>query len=328
MVENTARTHDFRKIVNAIARIISEERNPITNRELLGICREMNFAEDLHSDPHLPHELAETALNLVLQKTYSNEILNTGNPEEVCRERIRVLSSRLPVQSWRSNSQILLQQYSTPAPIGYLLAYLMGWVKGETVLEPSAGTGSLAVWATIAGLNVSVNEIEPRRRELLTLLGFSPTPHDGEFIHDLLSPDVAIDCIIMNPPFSSNGGRTKSNNSKFGFRHVESALERLKKGGKFGIVLGNAAGIDTNSGNEFWEKLSDSVSVNAIIKIDGREYYRNGTTVDINLIVGKKLAEISAVPWHGTRDQIKTVSVGSVEEAFHRVRDLGLCLDK
>lgn len=328
MEDNLAHPKVLHKIIGHITEVIEREKRNIANRELLEICREVQFVGNQQNDPHLPHELAETAMNLILLQSCGSNVLAADDPDRFRREMIEPLTFRFPVQSWRSSSQILLQQYSTPASIGYLLAYLMNWAKGEKVLEPSAGTGSLAVWASIAGLKIRVNEIDPRRREFLTLLGYQPTPHDGEFINDLLSPNLAIDCVLMNPPFSANGGRTKANASKFGFRHVESALERLNKGGKFGIILGNAGGIDTKTGNEFWKKLSDSVSVKAIIKIDGREYYKNGTTVDINLIVGKKLTEPSSGSWPEARAKIRTVSVRSTEEAFIAVKNLGLRLDQ
>ena len=35
---------------------------------------------------------------------------------------------------------------------------------GMTVLEPSAGTGNIAVLARLAGAQVDTNEIDPRRR--------------------------------------------------------------------------------------------------------------------------------------------------------------------
>ncbi len=316
------------EVVASIIRVIDNESGTLSNRDLLAICRDEGFTVNGNSDAHLPHELAETAINLLISRKYGRILLSTSDPQTMCRETLRPLCDRVPVQSWRSNTQILRQQFSTPATIAYLLAFLMDWRPDERILEPSAGTGSLAVWAKSVGLRTHVNEVDPRRRELLDLLGFAPTPHNAEFVNDLLSPETNADCVIMNPPFSANGGRTRSNASKFGFRHVESALERLKKDGKFGAILGSAGGLDTKTGNEFWKGLSDQISVKAIIKIAGREYYKNGTTVDINLILGRKMATTMNRDWNKTRNDIVQISAHSVEDVFSTVPKLGLRLDQ
>ena len=228
--------------------------------------------------------------------------------------------SRLPTQTWRSRQQTQFQQFSTPPTIAYLLAFILNLKTSETVLEPSAGTGSLVIWASSAGAKVITNEIDNRRRELLAYLGFEPTAFNAEFIDDFLAPEVTVDVVMMNPPFSANGGRTK-NSSKYGFRHVESALERLRRGGRFGIILGEAGGLDTKTGREFWEKRVGRFDVKANIKLSGREYYKNGTTVDVNLIFGEKLIEPRQVDRTKAVNQIRFFTSQTVEEAFDKVKN-------
>ncbi len=217
-------------------------------------------------------------------------MLRSNNPQKELREILTPITKKLPTQTWRSNEQIKWQQFSTPPAIAYLLTFLLNFKIGEHVLESSAGTGNLAVWSSGFGLITHTNEIDLRRREILTKLGFMPTSFNAEFINDYLPGEIEPDCILMNPPFSTNGGRTANNSCKFGFRHVESALERLKKGGKFGIILGNSAGLDTRTGEKFWQRMLDRIVIKAIIKIAGREYSKNGTSVDVNLIIGTKVS--------------------------------------
>ena len=227
---------------------------------------------------------------------------------------------RLPNQTWRSQKQTDWQQFSTPPPIAYFLAYLLNLKDGEPVLEPSAGTGNLAVWVSRAGIKIHTNEIDPRRRILLKQIGFTPTTFNAEFINDFLAPDISPDCVMMNPPFSANGGRTK-NSSKYGFRHVESALERLRHGGRFGIILGEAGGLDTKTGRKFWQKTVERFDVKTNIKLSGREYYKNGTTVDVNLIFGEKLREPRKVDGTKAVNQIRFFIAQTVEEAFDKVKN-------
>jgi hypothetical protein len=131
----------------------------------------------------------------------------------------------------------------------------------------------------------------------------------------------------MNPPFSSSGGRTINNSSKFGFRHVESALEKLKKGGKFGIILGNSAGLSTKTGREFWRKMSGKITVKAIIKIPGAEYAKNGTRVDVNLIIGRKNTVESQPCVSFASDKIINISVENMESGFVAAKRLGIRVD-
>ncbi|HRH45764.1 MAG TPA: hypothetical protein PKY82_29250 [Pyrinomonadaceae bacterium] len=268
---------DYQFCFETIIDRIDNEKKPLTNRELLVICRPVADILNGKSNPHHTHEIAEAALNLLIRRKYAKNLLTAENPAELARSLLKPLISRLPTQTWRSQEQAGWQQFSTPPTIAFLLAYLLNLSENEQVLEPSAGTGNLAVWTSGYNIKIHTNEIDSRRRFLLEQIGFAPTTYNAEFINDFLPSEILPTCVLMNPPFSSNGGRTKNNSNKFGFRHVESALERLKKGGKFGIILGEAGGLDTKTGNDFWRKLSDRIEVKSIIKIDRREYYKNGS---------------------------------------------------
>src|SRR3546814_3653325 len=97
----------------------------------------------------------------------------------------------------------------------------------ELVLEPSAGTGMLGVWAAKAAARLALNEISPLRRECLgavfpdaTVTGF-----DGELIDELLTPDVGPSVVLMNPPYSH--GIERGHDSRTGGRPFRSAWKRL-----------------------------------------------------------------------------------------------------
>lgn len=195
------------------------------------------------------------------------------------------------------------------------MAYLVDPNPNDVILEPSAGTGCLAVWGKAAGANVTTNEIDPRRRDLLRLLGFESGSHNAEYIDDLLPYDLIPTVVLVNPPFSSNGGRTKSTSSRFGFRHVESALRRLRIGGRFGVILGESGSPRTSTGKQFWNSLDADIRLIQAIEIDGREYYRNGTTTNVTLIIGQKRG-IRSTEEMETESLSITTSVRSVEEAF------------
>ena len=312
-------------LIDRITAIIDIENRPITNRELLELCS-LSGVESLSADRHLCHEVAETALNHLIKTKYGKQLLSATDPPISCSGMLRPLLKRLPTQSWRSDSQVTYQQFSTPASIAYLAAYLLNLSDSDTVIEPSCGTGSLAVWALAANATVITNEIDPRRQILSALVGLDPTGYDAEFIDDFLPEGVIPNVILSNPPFSSSGGRVDRNRSKFGFRHVESALRRLTSGGRFAIILGEAGSPRNVSGRRFWESLLPNIRVTASIELPGSEYYRNGTTVRVTLLLGHKTCNVKPESAVALDDRID-IFASSVEDAFDQAIAKGLRFD-
>lgn len=321
MCEPTVSRNSLVSLINRVANIV-DDGLPISNKELIKLCKEYRIF-DYFGDTHIFHEIAEAALNSLIQKKYGRDLLASTDPVGAVSNILRPLQSRLPTQTWRSENQITYQQFSTPAAIAYLAAYLLNIRQGETVLEPSCGTGSLAVWAEAAGAIVIANEIDPRRRTLAQALGFEPQALDAEFIDDLLPEHLIPDVVLANPPFSSTGGRVKRNSLDFGFRHVESALRRLKKGGRFAVILGENGSPRSRNGSRFWNCLRPEIELKASIELPGREFCPNGTSVKTTLIIGKKLisphkassVEIGDVP---------NIVAQSVEDAFEQTLALNI----
>ena len=315
MSERTVSYTSFRDLIEQVAGIVDSDQK-ISNKELIEICKGCG-GFDFNVDAHIYHEIAETALNLLIQSKYGRDLLAATNPIEGVSTVLRPLQKRLPTQTWRSETQIVYQQFSTPVTIAYLAAYLLNIRQGEAGLEPSCGTGCLAVWAFAAGAKVIANEIDPRRRGSALALGFQPYSFDAEFIDDLLPEDLLPDIVLANPPFSSTGGRVKNNSLDFGFRHIESALRRLRKAGRFAVILGESGSPRSRNGNRFWEVLSPEIHVNASIELPGREFYGNGTSVKTTLIIGTKPLSIDA-PLSSELAAFPHIVAQSVEDAFEK----------
>lgn len=321
MSERTVSYTLFRDLIEQVAGIVDSDRK-ISNKQLIEICKGCSWF-DYNVDAHVYHEIAETALNLLILKKHGHDLLASADPIEAVSTVLRPLQKRLPTQTWRSETQIAYQQFSTPVPIAYLAANLLNIRPDETVLEPSCGTGCLAVWAFAAGAKVIANEIDPRRRQAASALGFHPYSLDAEFIDDLLLEHLLPDIVLANPPFSSTGGRVKNNSLEFGFRHIESALRRLKKGGRFAVILGESGSPRSRNGNRFWENLSAEIQVNASIELPGREFYANGTSVKTTLILGIKPLSIVA-PLSSELAVAPHIVAQSVEDAFEKAISLNL----
>ncbi|MFN0140541.1 MAG: hypothetical protein ACKVQW_10720 [Pyrinomonadaceae bacterium] len=321
MCEPTVSPDSLTGLIGRVAKIIDGEQS-ISNKELIELCKECG-GFDATFDSHIFHEIAETALNSLIQKKYGSELLAVGDPVDALSSILRLLQKRVPTQTWRSETQITFQQFSTPAAIAYLAVYLLNIRPGETVLEPSCGTGGLAVWAGAAGASAIANEIDPRRRELAQTLGFQPYGFDGEFIDDLLPEHLVPDVVLANPPFSSTGGRVKHNSLDFGFRHVESALRRLKKGGRFAVILGENGSPRSRNGNRFWNNLRPGIQLKASIELPGSEFYGNGTSVKTTLIFGTKRLAINTSSSSELEAAPHIIAL-SVEDAFEQAMSSNL----
>lgn len=182
-------------------------------------------------DAHAALELAQV---LVLKE--SDRITLTSAPHDADLF-FAELSGQVPTQTNRSDEQIEWQQFATPPRLALLAARACALIPGETVLEPSAGTGMLAVWAAKTDAHLVLNEISPLRRDCLAQLfpQARVTGHDAELIDDLLDPGVMPGAVLINPPYSH--GVERSHDSRTGARHLRSAWKRLASGGRMVAIM-------------------------------------------------------------------------------------------
>lgn len=201
-----------------------------------------------------------------------------------CLAELVELVASLPTHTVRSEEQIELQQFSTPAPIAYLAALAARLSPADLVLEPSAGTGLLAVFAHRAGAGLVLNELDPSRAEMLQAAfpGASVSRHDGELIHDLLSPTIRPNAVLINPPFSRSVGRHAD--PLAAFRHLRAALTRLAPGGRCAAILPDR--IDTSSGA--WMKATQGCGLKLQLLLPANAYAKHGTGQAVKIMLLEK----------------------------------------
>ena len=164
------------------------------------------------------------------------------------------------------------------------------------MLEPSAGTGMLAVIAECAMGNraagsLYLNEYAHTRAHLLTHLfpQAVTTAFNAEAIADRLH-DVTPTAVIMNPPFSATPGVDRIRHDA-DLRHIRSAFSMLPPGGRL-VTITSANCIP---GDAAWRDTFDSVDGGACtvftMAIDGRAYARRGTGFDTRLTVLDRSSE-------------------------------------
>lgn len=186
----------------------------------------------------------------------------------------------------RSETSQKLQQFSTPLPLAAIVAEAAQISAEDIVLEPSAGTGLLAVFAKLAGADLHLNEIDDIRAELLSHLfpDNEVTRHDAGSIDDRFDPTIAPSLILMNPPFSAAPGVEGRYKAAMG-QHVLSALDRLQPDGRMVVVSGANFSPSSSAFRSAFKRISASASIRFSAPITGRIYSRHGTTTEIRLTV-------------------------------------------
>src|SRR5260370_601779 len=272
--------------------------------------------------PRDAYDAVEIAVNNYLLEKHARELLQMDVTEALVSV-LRPLTKRLPTQTDRTLEQTELQQFSTPPTLAYLAARLLDPKPTDIVLEPSAGTGSLAIWARAVGAKVICNETSLRRNSLLRcVLNFDVLPLDAEIIDDLLPAEIQPAAVLMNPPFSSTGGRVAKNNPIYGARHVASSLRRLRSGGRLVAICGEAFSFHHPTVSELLQPLACLCNVRANLTLDGNEYAKYGTDPDIQILV---IDKTGATPGHNWQEQLKNVCWGearTLEDAWEALRHL------
>ncbi len=259
--------------------------------------------------------------------------------------------------SMRTSMSVLMQQYSTPAPISFLASsYIIksgslsgykafknivkGSTKGKIVgnahltndkndfpkyLEPSAGNGLLTI--ALPYQFTHVNELDDVR-----LANLKEQPFAKVSSWDALKPPAAydrtFDGIVTNPPFGSLSQPELF--GKFKIKRLEhamalNALRCMKDDGKAAIIIGGHTTWDEHgrvtagTNRIFLNYLYHFYNVEDIIPINGKKLYsRQGTSINTRLIL---IDGAKAVPDGAAplKNKLHSTVVNTHEELWDRV---------
>jgi hypothetical protein len=182
----------------------------------------------------------------------------------------------------RSEEQVALDQFSTPPQLG-ALAVLAAQVRAaDLVLEPSAGTGLLAVLAEVCGATLTLNEIAAGRAGLLEGLfpAAARSAHDAQHLRDILPGSGGFHAVIANPPFQQLED------------HLHAALDCLADGGRLSAIVPTRL-------------LEDAAALRALgargpvvlkLAFPPRAYAKHGTSVETGLLVVDRGAPVAETP--------------------------------
>jgi predicted RNA methylase len=240
-------------------------------------------------DWKMGYDACEAATVLFLHK-YGKALLRKAGSPAAALPMLSKIADLLPTHTRRSEDSETFQQFSTPIPLGLAVLTAAAISPADRVLEPSAGTGLLAVLAETTGASVILNELAETRAELLSLL-FPSVPvarFDAAQIDDHLDPAIVPSVALMNPPFSAMAN-VSGRMADAAYRHITSALARLVDGGRLVAITGANVAPDTPAWRDAFIGLQRRSRVVFSAAIDGAVYAKHGTSIETRLTIIDKL---------------------------------------
>lgn len=238
------------------------------------------------------YDACEAATVLFLRK-YGKPLLRKAGSPLAALPLLGKITGLLPTHTRRSEESQAFQQFSTPVGLGMAAVAAAAITPADRVLEPSAGTGLLAILAEISGGSLVLNELADLRAGLLSLLfpALSVTRYDAAQIDDHLDPAIVPSVVLMNPPFSVLAN-VEGRVTDAAYRHIASALARLADGGRLVTITGANFGAEASAWRDAFIRLQERGRVAFTAAIAGSVYARHGTTIETRItVIDKRPAE-------------------------------------
>ena len=270
------------ELANNLLKIIESGQKidkPLINNLLSDLQAEHNNGTELLWKERF--DSVETAFVLFLVK-YGHIFLSDNDKEKTLNHFI-ALENLEPTQTYRSDTQLDFQQFSTPLPLTYIVNLAANPTANDIVLEPSAGTGLLTAMTTNQVRQLILNEIENKRADLLkkTYQKARILTKNATSIHHHLGRTRPT-LVMMNPPFSRQGNKNKIV-LRNDIDHIYSAYQSLAKGGRLVAITSETS--DPN--NTYWQKTfsKEALNVKLSVPINDSVYKKHGVHFEIRLTV-------------------------------------------
>lgn len=246
------------------------------------------------------YEALEVAQVLFLRR-FGPAILSRPTTPQATLAMMKRIAELVPTHTRRSDESQAMQQLSTPLPLAFVTAHAAAIASCDLVLEPSAGTGLLAVHAEMARASIALNELAAMRADLLGLLfpRFPVSRHDAAHIDDHLDAAMEPSVVLMNPPFSV-GAYVDGHVADAAWRHLSSAFARLRSGGRLVAVTGTGLSPENPKWRPAFERLQQQGTIVFTAAIDGRVYARHGTTTETRLTIIDKVPATDPTSFSGS----------------------------
>ena len=200
------------------------------------------------------------------------------------------IGALLPSETRRSEESHALQQFSTPLEFAYVASLAAGLGAGDIVLEPSAGTGMLAIYRRACGRETHPQRMgrdQGRSPEACCFPARRSSRFDGAQLHDRLDAGLVPSVVLMNPPFSSSP-LIEGRHAAATFEHIRASLARLCAGGRLVAITGESFAPTSNAWRGSFERLQEQGRLVFTASLARGFFARHGTSVESRLTVFDK----------------------------------------
>ena len=257
--------------------------NPVELRKMV--------KEEIGGEPKEYYDDIYDALELALNE-YSRKDLATGIHNEISDKlsAAKSLEEKLPLRQ-RSLETIKMQQFSTPLTLATAANYALNPQIGDTILEPTAGTGNLIIPFWNGRWNLIANELDKRRLAVLEIAKIEMKITDQDFLK-YSGPNPS--AIISNPPFGALSTGKYANfaadftATNMDQRFIAKMLRLLPDGGRIAVIVSEGTGSGS-SGFPFRKWLQkEHTLIASLASPEGAYKYRGSPTIGTSLMIIEK----------------------------------------
>ncbi|HWX58833.1 strawberry notch-like NTP hydrolase domain-containing protein, partial [Bradyrhizobium sp.] len=197
-----------------------------------------------------------------------------------------LMRSLLPTHTRQSEESESPQQFSTAIGLAFVASPAAAITPPDIVLEPSAGTGLLAILAELAGASLVLRESAESCAGVLSqpFPAVSTTRFGAAHINDHLDAGILPSVVLMNPPFSA-AVHIDRQMREAALRHLGSELARLPEGGQLVTMTGANVAPDHPAWTDSFMRLQEQGRVQFSAAIDSAVHAGHGTNIETRLIV-------------------------------------------
>ena len=245
----------------------------------------------------LVHEVFDNNYNYMKSGIHLRQVINKLNEIDFNNSKDKQVFGQI-YETFLSELQSAgtLGEFYTPRALTELMTELVDPQHGETVLDPSCGTGGFLT-ATIEHLKQAAKNVAERKAIGKNVRGweYKPLPYllanTNLILHDITTPSIRygdslerplteytrkdrVNVILANPPFGGVVSNNNENNFPLTYRTKESAdlflilmIHLLKKGGRAAIVLPDGSLTGDGVNQRIRQRLLEDCNLHTIVRL-------------------------------------------------------------